>query len=310
MARPRKKIPRTTALQAPFALNSSGWERIERVAGQSFSQQKRDELVKSDWERIERAYGQSFSQQQRDEVIKITKDFLYWASAEQAPSLKKAQDRASALRKHTASLLKEIRRQSPVAPYTNELIADCFREFWRQKTWRVPSGHYRVQRGKGRRVASPIHVRSSDALPLEVTEVLSSFLSACDEALNQMKSQSSETWMWKDREPWNRWALLTDFADKNAFPTVSSISRREKASPFVRFVQQLQVSIPKKYRRSNQSLVALKQAIGDQARARTYTAEHNRQKSKALNVPPRQACFDPLSRRCPIFPGAAPRATK
>jgi hypothetical protein len=149
--------------------------------------------------------------------------------------------------------LKEIRRRSPVAPYTNELIADCFGDFWRKETGRVS-------------------VAAWDALPPEVTQVLSSFLSACDEALIQMKSLSSKTWMWQDRKAWNRWVVkLSDFAENNAFPTISSISRRGKASPFVRFVEQLQVSIPDKYRRSDHSLVALAQAI---KRAREHTPQN------------------------------------
>src|ERR1700726_1163729 len=110
MARRRAKIPRTNAFCVSFVLDSS------------------------DWERIERAYRQSFSRQLRDDVVRLTKDFLYWASAEQTPSLRDAQDRAERLRDFTASLLNEIQRTTDVSPYTNELIANCFSHFWRRDT--------------------------------------------------------------------------------------------------------------------------------------------------------------------------------
>lgn len=105
MARRRPKIPRTTAFLVPFELDSS------------------------DWERMEQAYGQTFSPQLRDEVVKITERFLYWASAEQTPPMREAQERAGALRKFKSSLLDEIQRKSDVGPYTDELIAVCFRVF-------------------------------------------------------------------------------------------------------------------------------------------------------------------------------------
>jgi hypothetical protein len=105
-----------------------------------------------------------------------------------------------------------------------------------------------------------------DTLPSEVTKALSSFLLACDEALNQMKSLSMKTWMWEDGEAWNRWVVqLSDLAETHRFPTASSVSRPklepEKASPFVTFVGQLQASIPEKYQRHCQSHVALSEAI-------------------------------------------------
>jgi hypothetical protein len=223
MARRRPKIPRTTAFRVPFELGSS------------------------DWDRIEHAYAQSFSPQLRDEVVNITKEFLYWSSAEQTPPLRDAQKRAKSLRKFTASLLKEIQRKSDVSPYTNELIAVCFRKFWPKKTKSIPVAEW-------------------DAVPSEVTKALSSFLRACDEALNQMKSLSPKTWMWEDGGAWNRWVVqLSNLAETNGFPTASSVSRPkldpEKASSFVTFVDQLQASIPEKYQRHCQSSVALSEAI-------------------------------------------------
>jgi hypothetical protein len=223
MARRRPKIPRTTAFRVPFKLDSS------------------------DWGRIERAYGQSFSPQLRNEVVKITKDFLYWASAEQTPPMEDAKQRTRTLRKLTSSLLNEIQRKTDVSPYTNELIAGLFSHFWHKNTKFVS-----------------IAVR--DALPREVTQVLSSFLSACDEALNQMKSLSTKTWMWEDGTAWNHWVVqLSDLTETNGFPTASSVSRPkmapERASPFVGFVDQLQVNIPEKYQRHRQSPVALAEAI-------------------------------------------------
>jgi hypothetical protein len=224
MARRRPKIPRTTAFRVPFELGSSVWDRIEQAS-----------------------YGESFSPQLRDEVVKITKEFLYWSSAEQTPPLRDAQKRARDLRKFTASLLKEIQRKTDVSAYTNELIGVCFRKFWRKKTKSIPVAEW-------------------DAIPSEVTKALSSFLRACDEALSQMKALSPKIWMWEDGEAWNRWVVqLSDLAENNGFPIESSISRRKldpgKASPFVRFVDQLQATIPEKYRRHRQSLVALAQAI-------------------------------------------------
>jgi hypothetical protein len=205
MARRRPKIPRTTAFLVLFELDSS------------------------DWERMEQAYGQTFSPQLRDEVVKITERFLYWASAEQTPPMREAQERAGALRKFTSSLLDEIQRKSDVGPYTDELIAVCFRRFWYRDTGGISTAEW-------------------DTLPSEVTKALSSFLLACDEALNQMKSLSLKTWMWEDGEAWNRWVVqLSDLAETHRFPTASSVSRPklepEKASPFVTFVGQLQARI-------------------------------------------------------------------
>jgi hypothetical protein len=145
------------------------------------------------------------------------------------------------------SLLNEIQRTTDVSPYTNELITNCYSHFWRRDT-------------------ELVSVAVIDALPPEVTQPLSLFRLACDEALNQMKSLSSKKWMWRDGEAWDRWVVqLSDLAGTNALPTASSFSRPklkpEKASPFVRFVDQLQDKIPKQYQRSRQSLVALAEAI-------------------------------------------------
>jgi hypothetical protein len=233
MARRRPKIPRTTAFRVPF------------------------ELDFSDWDRIEQSYGQSFSPHLRDEVVKITESFLYWASAEQTPPMREAQQRARALRKYTSSLLDEIQRKSDVGPYTDELISVCFRRFWYMDTGAVSTAEW-------------------DTLPSEVTKALSSFLLACEEALNQMKSLAQKTWMWEDGEAWNHWVVkLSDLAETNAFPTASSISRPkldpEKASPFVTFVDQLQASIPEKYQRHCQSPAALAEAI---KRARKHRSQN------------------------------------
>jgi hypothetical protein len=179
------------------------------------------------------------------------------ASAEQTPLLRDAQHRARTLRKSTASLLHEIQRKTDVSPYTNELIAVCFRHFWRKDTESIPVSEW-------------------DALPSEVTQVLSSFLSACDEALNQMKSLSSKTWMWRDGGAWDHWVVqLYHLAETNAFPTACSISRPKlgpvNASPFVRFVDELQAGIPEKYQRHRHSPVALAEAI---KRARNRTPQN------------------------------------
>jgi hypothetical protein len=233
MARRRPKIPRTTAYRVPFELDTS------------------------DWDRIEQSYGQSFSPQLRNEVVKITEDFLYWASAEQTPPMRDAQQRARALRKLTLYLLDEIQRKSDVSPYTNELIAVCFRRFYCRDTESNPATEW-------------------DTLPSEVTKALSSFLLACDAALHQMKSLSLKTWMWEDGEAWNHWVVrLSDLAETNRLPTASSVSRPkldpERASPFVTFVDQLQASIPEEYQRHCQSPVALAEAI---KRARKHRSQN------------------------------------
>jgi hypothetical protein len=232
MPRRRPKIPRTTAHTVPFQLDAS------------------------DWERIERAYGTPLSQQVRDEIVDQTEDFLYWASAEQTqtPSLQSAQGRVESLRDLTESLLKEIQRNTDVSPYTDELIADIFGGLWRKDTGRIA-------------------LADRDSLPLVVTKPLSSFLLACNDALDHMKSLSSKTWIWGDGEAWKRWVLgLSDLAKTNSLPRPSSVSKPklspEKASPFVRFIEQLQLSVPVKYRQSCQSSVALAEAIKRARRSR------------------------------------------
>jgi hypothetical protein len=227
---PRKKIPRTTAHPVPFLLGAS------------------------DWERIERAYGTPLSQQVRDEIVFQTEDFLYWASAEQTPSLQSAQERVEGLRDLTERLLKEIQRNTDVSPYTNELIADFFGDLWHKDT-------------------GAIALSDGDSLPSVVTRPLASFLLACNDALDHLKSLSTKTWIWGDGEAWKRWVLgLSDLAKANSLPTPSSISRPklspDRASPFVLFIEQLQHNIPKEYQQSCQSSVALAEAIKRARRSR------------------------------------------
>ena len=224
MARRYPKIPRTIAFNIPFELDSS------------------------DWERIERAYGKSLSPQLRDKVVRITKDFLYWASAEETPPLRDAQKRAKSLRKHAESLLKEMQRttDNEVAPYTDELIDLYFRRFW-----------FEEFQCKAEVV--------QDALPPEVVAALSIFLRACDGALSEMDALSQQTWMWQDREAWDVWITeLTELLKAEGLPTAAATTvSKDKVgySPFVKFIKQLQNDIPGEFERSQWSSGALTEAI-------------------------------------------------
>ena len=221
MARRYPKIPRTIAFNIPFELNSS------------------------DWDHIERAYGQSLSPKVRDAVVRITKDFLYWASAEETPPLRDAQKRAKSLRKHAESLLKEMQRttDNEVAPYTDELINSYFRRFW-----------FEEFQCKAEVV--------QDALPPEVMAALLIFLRACDGALSEMDTLSQHTWMWQDHEAWDVWIVeLTELLKTEGLPTAAAATSKDKVSysPFVRFIEQLQNGVP--VGRSQWSSGALTEAI-------------------------------------------------
>lgn len=229
MARRYPKIPRTVAYNIPF------------------------ELSASDWKRIERAYGRSLSPQVRGEVVKITKDFLHWASAEKTPPLRDAQKRAKSLRNHAASLLEEMQRRTDneVGPYTDETIGRYFGDFWAKE---FQCNAQVVQ----------------DALPPEVVVALTIFLRACDGALGEMDKLSQHTWMWQDGYAWNVWVTqLTKLLNAEGLPTAAATSESKNEvsySPFVRFIEQLQKSVP--YRRSQWSSSALTEAIKRARRSR------------------------------------------
>jgi hypothetical protein len=224
MARRTPKIPRTRPYYPPLELDTA------------------------DWQHIEQAYGQTLKPHVRDQVFHATTNFLYMATAEEAPSLRLAQQRVKRLRDSAARLEREIMQKNDVAGYTDELIGVHFLHFFFE--------------GKIREARTP----NIDSLPSVVTETLSALLRACDSAAKHMKAQSKETWIWQDGEAWNHWIVeLTDLMERNRLPTTASISQPKLAdantSPFVRFVKELQHTIPKKYRRSNHSDVALNEAI-------------------------------------------------
>jgi hypothetical protein len=224
MARRTPKIPRTRPYSPPLELDTAGWQRIEQ------------------------AYGQTLQPHLRDQVISVTKNFLYWATAEEAPRLRLAQQRAKRLRDSAFRLQREISQENYVAWYTDELIGMYFLPFFFE--------------GKTKEPPKP----NIDSLPPVVTETLSALLRACDAAAKHMKALSKETWMWRDGEAWNHWIVeLTSLMGLNRLPIAASISQPKLAnantSPFVRFVKELQHSIPKKYRRSYHSDVALTEAI-------------------------------------------------
>jgi hypothetical protein len=234
MARRTPKIPRTRAYDLPLVLDSAVWQRIEQ------------------------AYGQTLQPHLRDEVFGVTKTFLYQATAEGALPLRLAQQRAKRLRDSTSRLQREIARKSEVAEYTDEFIGVLFRQFFFE--------------GKVEGARRP----NIDSLPLVVIETLSALLRACDAAAEHWKALSQETWIWQG-EAWNRWIVeLTDLMERNRLPTAASISQPKLAdantSPFVRFVKELQHSIPKKYRRSYHSDVALTEAIKRARRSKNSNA--------------------------------------
>jgi hypothetical protein len=235
MARRTPKIPRTRPYSPPLELDTA------------------------DWQRIEQAYGQTLEPHLRDEVFGVTKTFLYWATAERALPLRLAQQRGKRLRDSASRLQREIARKSAVAGYTDEFIGVLFLQFFSE--------------GKIEEPRKP----NIDSRPSVVTETLSALLRACDAAAKHWKALSQETWIWQDGEAWNRWIVeLTDLMERNRLPIAASISQPKLAdantSPFVRFVKELQHSIPKKYRRSYHSDVALNEAIKRARRSKNSNA--------------------------------------
>ena len=224
MARRTPKIPRTRPYSPPLELDTA------------------------DWQRIEQAYGQTLQPHLRLEVIRVTKTFLYFATTEEALPLRLAQQRAKRLRDSASRLLREIARKSDVAGYTDEFVGVLFKQFFFE--------------GKTEEARKP----NIDSLPAVVIETLSALVRACDAAAKHWKALSKETWIWQDGEAWNHWIVeLTDLMELNRLPIAASISQPKLAdtntSPFVRFVKELQHSIPKKYRRSYHWVVALTEAI-------------------------------------------------
>lgn len=94
---------------------------------------------------------------------------------------------------------------------------------------------------------------------------VSSFVSACDRALEDMARSSGMDW-WLEGWCWDVWInTLTKIAQEHHLPTGvrkdTDKNKTGKPSPFVAFVRQLQAYIPSEHRRATHSTGAQAEAI-------------------------------------------------
>jgi hypothetical protein len=195
-----------------------------------------------DWLAVERACGCSFPRKTRDEMQKVTRDFIYWASAEtRAELLSTAQECILAWKGAADDFDRALYGQpeSDARSYARHLVTKYFidRRFRRTDLFQDLSG------------------------------VLSDFIGACSHALNE--DGASEDRGFRQGESWERWVRdLTKVLKENGFPTAVRTDDLGDKSRFTWLVVSLQELVPAKVRRLCATRLAAGKAIQRARQAR------------------------------------------
>ena len=196
------------------------------------------ELSDENWLAIEAAYGNSLSPEVRGQIESATTHFLQDAEAENTGSIDDAIARVKRMRKAAQSLLDAMadsRGGNVTAEYVNEEL--CV-------------SHARLIGGE---LCKLLRV---PALPFaglnyvfELYKDLARFVGACDLVLGSLASASRHNY-WPKGGAWEHWIRqLTDILKAHCLPTGVSKDtagyRSLRASPFVKFVRELQTFLPR-----------------------------------------------------------------
>jgi hypothetical protein len=220
------------------------------------------DLTAADWQDLQAAYGQTLAPVVREQVLDASRHYLSMASFEMsAGPMAEAVKRTGKLRKAASSLLTLIEQNSSMAPNAAALHADELIGWYRYERVLHPS--------KGKEYLKPF-----------ASEV-SSFLVACESALDEM-SRSSSPGYWPDGGAWREWIkTITQIMESNGLPSSArkdtDKNKTGRPSVFVNFMRELQACLRKHYRRHMHSDTALADAI-NRARPSARVIKRGRQR--------------------------------
>jgi hypothetical protein len=222
------------------------------------------DLTDAEWQKLEAAYGQKVASPVRERILKTSRHYLSMAGSEMAAGpMAEAVKRAERLRKAARFLLTLIEQNSNMAPDAAALYADEEIGWFLCGSVLLPS-------------------RRREYLKRFGSEI-SSFLTACDSALDEMSRSS-----WPHGWAWKEWiTAIRHIMKTNGLPVrVRKDTDKNKSgrpSAFVEFIRELQGRFPKSHRRHDHSPTALTVAIN---RARWASSGHETRSSASVNDPP------------------------
>ena len=195
--------------------------------------QKPIEISEPDWQRIESQYGQQLSSELRQQIQKVTQVFA-----------------SSAMHEVTAAPVfdarKAIKKLSSAAGQLRDLVAQQAGSGGGQYAIHLLMNSIRNDRlgdPKSRPYQDPIKAFS---------EVISSFVMACEQSLNELKDPNRGEF--REGEAWDEWVCkLGATLEASDLPTAarkdSDKQRARGASPFVALIRELQMCVPAPCRR-------------------------------------------------------------
>jgi hypothetical protein len=205
-----------------------------------------------DWKRIESAYGRAVPTTAREEICAATFRHLLFVEGEQAASpVSQARKRIEQINKAAAKFQKVVfdnpqdsRRDSRI--YADELI----------------KRHFNNPRLRGTPALRSLGL------------VMGSLKGACKQALADLEDPKNQGR--RRGETWENWIrCVTDIIKRHDLPSEvrkdTDKNVTGKPSPFVALIRDLQAFVPKNYRRSTHSDIALSEAIVRARRSRRVT---------------------------------------
>jgi hypothetical protein len=210
----------------------------------------------ADWERIETAYGHSFSDDDRLMIVIVVDKYFFWEPGEShAPFVDDAIGYLNRLEKAGKLFWKALLEQEQI-PMTGVGYEAHIAEEARMRS--VAIGF--VQSHLGRHLKQFDFRRQTDWRGL--LDVMGACISAFVKTREYITGEAARVGFAQGRA-WNQmiWDLI-QFADARRLPSrVAHFDDPAQASPFVRFVRELQLTFPKQFQRHETSNAGLTEAI-------------------------------------------------
>lgn len=208
-----------------------------------------------DWKRIEDAYGVAVTMEQRKKIVGFVVDYFLFQPAEtHAPYVDDAIGYLNRFEK-AAEAFCEVLQENPNTPMTGSGIeahiaeADRLRAVANTFVQSHLESYLKKQHYQG-----PMNWSG-------LNDVIAASLRAAKETREFILTESTKVGFVEGRSWDNLIWQLTEFVEKERLPRGVSKSDPAHASPFVRFVRELQATFPPEFRRHAASDVALTEAI-------------------------------------------------
>jgi len=194
------------------------------------------------WQQIEKAYGSSLSPTVRADIVRASEAFLFLESFERTPE--------------------PFAKVKLILEAHDKAATRCFNELFAGPSAVSDAGiyaHHLIEKNFKAKGAAGL-----DAL----LNLLRAFHIACNTSIKQLNDASSSS-AFRKGNAWTAWInRLTEILKAVKLPVAvrkdgGSKSKRDKQSPFVSFVWELQKCLPTQCRRHTQSEVALADALSD-----------------------------------------------